>query len=118
MIKMNKIKNVVKSAWVFLAPVIYLFIWILLIRFARDLGLPTDGYFLTITLIILFFGILSKSTSWSIGHEKFGVKGDSTSKKVEFCADGIGTIKIFDDNSDDKVKLMKEAGKTIKDLKK
>lgn len=111
-------RNMASSIWRFLTPIIYLFVWILLVKFAVVLGLPINASFLGITLIILFLGILSKSTSWSIGHEKLGIKGDSTSKKVEFCADGVGTIKIFEDDLAAREKLMKEAGKIIKDLKK
>lgn len=109
--------NRLRLIWSFFTPIIYLFIWILLIKFAGFLGLRIDNSFLIISLIILFFGTLSKSTSWSIGHEKFGIKGDSTSKKIEFCADGIGTIKIFDDNLNVRKELMVEATKAIKELK-
>jgi hypothetical protein len=105
------------NCWKFITPIVYLLVWVLIIKFAKDLGLQTDGVFIFVSLVILFFGIISKSTSWSIGHEKFGIKGDSTSKKVEFCADGVGTIKIFDDDMESREKLMKEAGKIIKNLK-
>jgi len=66
----------------------------------------------------LFTRLVSKSTSWLIGHEKFGIKGDSTSKKIEFCADKIGTIKIFNDNLDEMEKLMEKAGDVINKVKK
>lgn len=107
----------VTKGWKFITPIIYLLTWVLIVKFAQSLGLPIDGTFLFVSLVILFFGIISKSTSWSIGHEKFGIKGDSTSKKVEFCADGVGTIKIFDDDMESREKLMKEAGKIIEKLK-
>jgi len=100
---MNKsLKTFIGNSWKFISP---------------NLGLPIDGTFLFVSLVILFFGIISKSTSWAIGHEKFGIKGDSTSKKVEFCADGVGTIKIFDDDMESREKLMKVAGKIIEKLK-
>ena len=114
----NEIKKLIKVLWIFFEPIAYLLIWILLIKLAKSLGLSIDGTFLLISLIILFFGIISKSTAWSIGHEKFGIKGDSTSKKIEFCADGVGTIKIFDDDLNTKKQLMTEATKVIKELKK
>ncbi len=110
-------RNIASSVWRFLTPIIYLLVWILLVKLADVLGLSIDASFLGISLIILFLSIISKSTSWSIGHEKFGIKGDSTSKKVEFCADGVGTIKIFEDDPTVREKLMKEAGKIIKELK-
>lgn len=111
--KFTDMKDIIK----FFTPVIYIFIWILLIKFAGFLGLKVDDTFLIISLIILFFGTVSKSTSWAIGHDKFGVKGDSTSKKIEYCADGIGTIKIFDDDLDARKELMVAATKEIISLK-
>ena len=113
----NNWKILIINIGKFIAPLVYLLLWVLIIKLAKVLELQIDGIFLSISLAILFFGVISKSTSWSIGHDKFVIKGDSTSKKVEFCADGVGTIKIFEDNLDAKVKLINEAGKAIKELK-
>lgn len=101
----------------FAVPIAYLLIWLLLMALAKFLGIEISTAFLLCSLVILFIGVISKSTSWSIGHDKFGIKGDTTSKKVEFCADGVGTIKIFDDNTEDSIKKMKEAGKVVEALK-
>ena len=113
----NNWKIFLRNCWIFITPIVYLLIWVMIIKFAKSLGLQIDGVFIFVSLAILFFGVISKSTSWSIGHEKFGIKGDSTSKKVEFCADGVGTIKIFDDDMESREKLMTKAGKIIKELK-
>lgn len=99
-------------------PVAYLLIWLLLVALAKFLGIEISTPFLLCSLAIIFIGVISKSTSWSIGHDKFGIKGDTTSKKVEFCADQKGTIKILDDNTEDTIKKMKEAGKIVEALKK
>lgn len=75
-----------KEIWKFLVPVLYLLLWIAMLGIAQKLLGPeiiSNNYFLGISLIILFMGIISQSTSWSVGGDK-GIKGDSLGKYVEF----------------------------------
>lgn len=77
----NKIKvimNSLKALLDWITPILYLLVWIYVLKVSKDtLGLTVDASFQIITLIILFIGVISKSTSWNIGHEKFGIKGDT-----------------------------------------
>ncbi len=78
--------NIVNIIWNFLVPVIYLLFWIFLLFLAKELlgsDILNNNYFLSISLIILFIGIISRSTSWSVGGDN-GIKGDSLGKYVEF----------------------------------
>lgn len=72
--------------WKFLVPILYLLAWVLILRIAKDLlgmGILDNNFFLSISLVILFMGIISRSTTWSVGGDK-GIKGDSLGKYVEF----------------------------------
>lgn len=75
-----------KGIWKFLVPVLYLLLWILILGIARKFLGPEileNNLFLSISLVILFMGIISQSTTWSVGGNK-GIKGDSLGKYVEF----------------------------------
>lgn len=116
--KSKPLKVILKELWGFSAPILYLLFWIVILKLAKEwLGddILDNNLFLVITLVIIFMGIISKSTSWSIGGEK-GIKGDSTSKKAEFCVDGVCTIKVSDNEPDVKEKLVSEMGKTVIDI--
>lgn len=112
--------NINKLNFKLLIPIFYLSAWIVLLIIAQFwLGSNVVGSpaFLIASLSIIFIGIIGKSTSWAIGSDKVGIKGDSTSKRVEFCADGISTIKIFDDDPSSTERLMTKAGEIVKVLK-
>lgn len=84
------LKVILKGLWDFSVPILYLFFWITMLKLAKEwLGsdILDNNLFLVITLVIIFMGIISKSTSWSIGGDK-GIKGDSLGKYVEFHSGG------------------------------
>ena len=95
----NKIKAIVSSYaakkalpafWGFLVPPLYLFLWVYILKLAQAwLGIyDFDSRTIAVlSLPILFFGAISKSTSWSIGGEK-GIKGDTLGKYIKFGAGG------------------------------
>jgi uncharacterized membrane protein YhdT len=79
-------KSVAITIWRFIVPLIYLFAWFYALSLAKKwMGLfPYDPNILaTLSLPILFIGVLSKSTTWSIGGEK-GIKGDTLGKYIKF----------------------------------
>lgn len=87
---MPLLKVILKGFWNFSVPILYLFAWIVMLKLAKEwLGSDVleNNLFLVTTLVIIFMGIITKSTSWSIGGEK-GIKGDSLGKYVEFHSGG------------------------------
>lgn len=68
-----------------------------------------NNLFLVITLVIIFIGIISKSTSWSVGGEK-GIKGDSLGKYVEFHSGAKfpWDYKYYTDNPEDAIRRSEE----------
>lgn len=84
-------------------PIVYSVAWILMLWFA-GLFLPkeivSNPYFLVLYTIVFLFIAISKSTSWSIGHEKFGIKGDSRSRIINYHGDEDGKFwfDLFADN--------------------
>ena len=98
-----------------LTPIIYALVWVLLLLFA-GLFLPKEiinnPYFLPLYTIVFLFVAVSKSITWSIGHDKFGIKGDSRSKIINYHGDEEGKFwfDLFGDNS----ALLKD--KKIQDL--
>lgn len=74
----------------FLSPIFYLFAWIILLWLARNLlgdNILSNWMFMIISLAIMFIGIISRSTSWSIFGDK-GIKGDSLGRYVDFHSGG------------------------------
>ncbi len=87
----------------FFTPIIYALVWVGLLGLA-SIWLPqdliTNGYFLILYTIVFLFTTISKSTSWSIGHDKFGIKGDSRSRIINYHGDEEGKFwfDLFADN--------------------
>lgn len=113
----NDRNNLAKEVWKFLAPAIYLLIWIGILEIAKILFGPKileNNFFLGITLIILFMGIISRSTSWSVGGDK-GIKGDSLGKYVEFHS-GAKFPWDYKYYTDDPEKAIKESENKMKKI--
>ncbi len=86
----NVYENFFKGFWKFILPILYLLIWILLLKLSKEiLGVEilNNNLFLIISLVIIFIGIISSSTSWSIFGDK-GIKGDSLGKYIDFHSGG------------------------------
>lgn len=69
-----------------------------------------NDFFLTLSFLILFLGILTRSTSWQIGHTHFGIKGDTLGRFLNFHKDSDGSY-WFDAFIDQPEKI-----KELKDL--
>lgn len=71
----------------FLSPIIYAFVWLFFLHLATR-WLPqkiiANDLFLALYSTVFLFTLISKSTSWSIGHDKFGIKGDSRAKVINY----------------------------------
>ncbi len=87
----------------FFTPIIYAFAWLALLSLANN-WLPkeivTDDKFLGFFTIVFLFLLISKSTIWSIGHDKFGIKGDSRSRVINYHSgdNGDSWFDLFADN--------------------
>lgn len=89
---MNK-KQVTDTVARFLTPLIYLFLWysVPLWLFGLD---HIDIKMLTwAALPVLFIGVISRQTSWSIFGD-YGIKGDNIGKKIKGCIDRHGSFEI------------------------
>lgn len=99
---MKKINiNLIKPLGNFLTPIIYLFVWFIFIKLSTDylsLKLLDNDLYLVLSFLILLFGLIAKSTSWSIGHEKFGAKGDSRARVINFHGSEHFWFDLFADN--------------------
>lgn len=109
------IKNI-KNFISFLIPIIYLGVWYLFIKFVSLDTINNQDLFLTLSFLILVFGIITKSAIWSIGHEKFGIKGDSRSKVINYHKNEVGDswFDLYGDNPD--IVTDKEVQQFIKEL--
>lgn len=77
----------------FIIPIFYLFVWYFIpfLLFGTE---NIDMYTLTLTALpVLFIGLLSKQTSWSVGGEN-GIKGDNIGKKIKASLDRRGSFEI------------------------
>ncbi|MEK9201200.1 MAG: hypothetical protein AAB909_04485 [Patescibacteria group bacterium] len=89
----------------FLSPIIYLSVWYLFIKLSSK-EIPqivvNSDTFLFLSFVVFVFGLVTKSTSWSIGHEKFGIKGDSHGKLISYHRGDSGDtwFDLFTDNPD------------------
>lgn len=71
-----------------LLPVFYLAIWFIFVLVCRGFGFFEKldaGLFLTLSFLVMFFGIITKATSWSIGNQLFNVSGDSK-RHIEYSS--------------------------------
>jgi len=66
----------------------YLVIWFTFVYISKSLGFfesLDSGFFLTLSFLVMFFGMITKSTSWSIGNKLFNVTGDSK-RHIEYSS--------------------------------
>ncbi|MBI4004584.1 hypothetical protein HY358_00440 [Candidatus Roizmanbacteria bacterium] len=89
----------------FFTPIIYLSIWgIFLFLIAKNIPSLTlySDTVLFLSFVIFTLALISKSSSWSIGHDKFGLKGDSRSRIINFHKGESGDFwfDLFADNPD------------------
>lgn len=71
-----------------LLPVFYLTVWFVFILISRNFGFFEKldvGLFLTLSFLVMFFGMITKATSWSIGNQLFNVSGDSK-RHIEYSS--------------------------------
>lgn len=111
-------EKLLKSLGSFLSPILYLFVWYFFLKISLEsipLAESQQGMFLILSFLIFIFGFVVKSTSWSIGHDKFGIKGDSRARIINFHRNDSGDswFDLFADNSellkDEKIRdLIKE----------
>lgn len=71
-----------------LLPVLYLTIWFSFVFICKSVGFFDKldvNIFLTFSFLVMFFGMITKSTSWSIGNKWFNVTGDSK-RHIEYSS--------------------------------
>ncbi len=71
-------------------PLFYLLVWVSMVRFSEiilERQFFNNDLFLILSFLILFLGILTRSTSWQIGHTHFGIKGDTLGRFLSFHKD-------------------------------
>ena len=105
-----------------LLPLFYLLIWVLCLGLAYHLlGQQIVGspVFITSSLAILFIGVVSKSTSWSIGGNN-GIRGDSLGKYVEFHSGGNPpwNYKLFTDNAKEGIEKVELSERGVVEINK
>lgn len=112
-------KRIVYVVWQALSPLVYLSVWYYFVKFSFDNLLFPDfnpDLFLFLSFLILVFSLITKSTSWSIGHTSFGIKGDSRTRLLNYHKGDSGDswFDLFGDNPE----LLKneEIKALIKDL--
>jgi len=69
-------------------PVFYLTIWFIFIFICKTFGFFEKldvNLFLTLSFLVMFFGMITKATSWSIGNQLFNVTGDSK-RHIEYSS--------------------------------
>ncbi|HBB03944.1 TPA: hypothetical protein DCZ39_03515 [Patescibacteria group bacterium] len=107
----------------------YLVIWLLFILISKNLGFFKSidfELFLTLSFLVMFFGMITKSTSWSIGNKLFNLSGDSK-RHIEYSshdnwknsdAQKTGFTIIIDHDDQDVIKqLMTHHSKLRKEIK-
>ncbi|OGJ16391.1 MAG: hypothetical protein A2632_02855 [Candidatus Pacebacteria bacterium RIFCSPHIGHO2_01_FULL_46_16] len=89
----QEIPKILQSVAKFFSPIVYLLIWylflILLSKNIPSLSFNSDSV-LFVSFVVFSLGLITKSTAWLIGHEKFGLKGDSRSRIINFHKNDSG----------------------------
>ncbi len=92
-----------------ITPLVYLYLWYAIPTsiFGRE---NIDITALTISALpVIFIGVISRQTSWSIGGDK-GIKGDNIGKKVRATIDRKGSFEFEGiDMNDKKVEVVIES---------
>ena len=106
----EEIQSWIKQTSSYIASISYLFWWALFLWFLSQNGVPINQYpreLITSSIIILLVGVITKPTSWRIGHDTFGVSGDSRARIINYHGNGNGDFwyDLFADTSD----LLKDA---------
>lgn len=83
-------------------PILYLAVWFIFVWFCEkclEFHLIEGDSFLIISFLVLVFGFIGSSTSWSIGHEKFGIKSDSRARIIFFHKNEKSWFDIYGDDT-------------------
>lgn len=102
---MQKIQIDFNKLGKYLESLSYFAVWILFICFLKWLGVPTEQYayeLIISSLLVLLAGNITKHTSWRIGHDKFGISGDSRTRLINYHGNGNGDFwyDLFADNKE------------------
>lgn len=117
--KCQNVSKWLKSIGSFLSPIIYLLFWYFFLVFVSR-NIPTLSFnsdtVLILSFVVFILGLITKSPSWSIGHDKFGVKSDSRSRLINFHKSESGDywFDLFADNPE--VLNKEEIRKLIEEL--
>ena len=80
--------NCYKEFFKSLLPIFYLVIWFAFVAVCRHVGFFSEivdvSVFLALSFLVMFFGMITKSTSWGIGNKWFNISGDSK-RHIEYC---------------------------------
>ncbi len=71
-----------------LTPILYLGIWFIFVYISIQVGIISNAdavAFLPLSFFVMFFGMITKSTSWSIGNKFLNVSGDSK-RHIEYSS--------------------------------
>lgn len=72
-----------------LLPAFYLSIWFLFVWICRSVGLFAEisdtNWFFAFSFLVMFFGMITRSTSWKIGNKFFEISGDSK-RHIEYSS--------------------------------
>jgi len=90
---MKNLLGVLDSILKLVTPLIYLYLWYLIPTsvFGKE---NVDITALTLSALpVIFIGVISRQTSWSIGGDK-GIKGDNIGRKVRATIDRKGSFEF------------------------
>lgn len=87
------VKKVFDELMRIVVPVIYLYFWYMIpISLLGSKNVNTDSLIIG-ALPVIFIGLLSRQTSWSVGGEK-GIKGDNIGLKTRATLDRRGSFEF------------------------
>lgn len=118
------INELLKPFGSFISPIVYLAVWFLFLKLSSDnivIIRQNPELFLSLSFLVYVFLLIIKSTTWSIGHTHFGLKGDSRARLIGYHKEDADNywFDLFADNpellKDDKVKDLIEELITNKD---
>lgn len=93
--------NLLDSVLRIITPLIYLYLWYAIPTYVFGKE-NIDILALTVSALpVIFIGVISRQTSWSIGGEK-GLKGDNIGRKVRATIDRKGSLEFEGIEMDDK----------------
>lgn len=78
----------IQSRLAVLTPILYLGIWFIFVYISIQVHIISNidaVAFLTISFFVMFFGMITKSTSWSIGNKFLNASGDSK-RHIEYSS--------------------------------